>query len=217
MLAPANFDGVLRGATIAGANAIKSAQRQLGVTVDGALGPKTLAALLAELEDRVSEAPTLPATPDAKALARDRIVDCAESFIGDVDPVDVWREVCPELARPEYRHDKSWCGGQALRVWKRTLPKCAAWMWDASGGASGGFVGPHGVRIVSLPERGDIAYWPTLNGATVHHYAIVERVTDGIVYSIDGNVTRAPSERVERRDRSILHTRPVFYSAEAYL
>jgi hypothetical protein len=216
MLQPKDFVGVVRGVTPEGKEAIKRLQRRADAYPDGAWGPKTTAAFLNQLE--AEEAPTDPGTPFSIAERRVPIVSFAEAHVGDMDPVWLWNAVgCPELARPEYRHTKSWCGGFALLCWKSTLPKCAGWVWNASGGSSGGFLGPHGVRIVSLPEPGDVAYWPTLNGETVHHYAIVRFVRDGFVYTVDGNVTRAPSERVELRDRSIVHTRPVFYSAGAYL
>jgi hypothetical protein len=217
MLSPANFTGVVRGATAAGTEAIRRAQRQFGADPDGALGKETIARLLDALE-RDGEAPTEPGTPDAKAASRSMIVRTAASFAGDVDPVtEVWAYVCPELARPEYRHSKSWCGGWALLVWKCALPKCATWMWDASGKASLHFSKRYGVKLTQHPEPGDIAYWPTLNGKTIHHYAIVRELAGDLIYTYDGNVTIAPSERVEPRTRSFAATKPAFFSAADFL
>ena len=78
------------------------------------------------------------------------IVDYARSWIGPCDPVtQVWPFVCPELARPEYRHTKSWCQGWACLVWKRTLPKCASWMFVHGKG----FAGVYAVRTVAQGRK----------------------------------------------------------------
>lgn len=149
------------------------------------------------------------------AELRRRIVACADNEITwsteNADPDKYWAEVCPAfVGKP---HSIAWCGGFALWCYKQTVPACKDWTWKPGVG----FVFRYGMRIVSLPEPGDLVYWEYLNGRKIDHYAIVRDVKDGIVYSIDGNQGIAPRERVEERDRSIVHTKPVFFSIGAFL
>lgn len=139
-----------------------------------------------------SDLPTFP-DPDP----RRRVVSIAEGELGDQDPDRYWQKVSPSLAgRP---HDVSWCGGFALWCLTEALPACADWSWEPGVG----FVYRYSMPQVTEPEPGDVAYFRTLGGREIHHYAIVERADGGRIYTIDGNQGVRPVERVERRSRSL--------------
>lgn len=189
---------------------IKACQRIIGTTPDGDFGRKSEDALIgyfraAGLLGNPTAVRTAPAT------LRDRVVERALGEIGDQNPDKYWSLVCPTLIG--FPHTIAWCGGFALWCYVNEVPACADWRWKVGSG----FALPYGMRMVSLPEPGDLVYWEYLNGVRVHHYAIVRDVKDGIVYSIDGNQGISPRERVEERDRSIVHTKPVFFSIGAFL
>ena len=189
---------------------IKACQRIIGTRDDGDFGNKSVDALIGYFRAKgLLNNPAAVRTEPAE-LRRD-IVECALSQIGDANPDTYWAEVCPAfIGKP---HSIAWCGGFALWCYKQVVPACKDWTWKPGVG----FVFRYGMRIVSLPEPGDLVYWEYLNGRKIDHYAIVRDVKDGIVYSIDGNQGIAPRERVEERDRSIVHTKPVFFSIGAFL
>src|SRR5688572_6638879 len=194
---------------------IKACQRIIGTTPDGDFGRKSEDALIGYFRAAgLLGSPTAVRT--APAEIRARIVGRAISQLTwpgeDADPDVYARQVAPELVgTPQLRG--GWCGIFALWCYVNEVPACAAWRWKVGSG----FALPYGMRMVSLPEPGDLVYWEYLNGVRVHHYAIVRDVKDGIVYSIDGNQGISPRERVEERDRSIVHTKPVFFSIGAFL
>lgn len=190
---------------------IKACQRIIGTRDDGDFGNKSVDALIGYFRANglLNANPPIVRTEPAE-LRRD-IVECALSQIGDANPDKYWAEVCPAfVGKP---HSIAWCGGFALWCYRQMVPACRSWTWKPGVG----FVFRYGMRIVSLPEPGDLVYWEYLNGRKIDHYAIVRDVKDGIVYSIDGNQGIAPRERVEERDRSIVHTKPVFFSIGAFL
>lgn len=220
---------------------IKACQRIIGTTPDGDFGKKSEDALIGyfrakglldttktghmwvegDAEYRTScaycgavDSPKTPGVCPGRVRTepgklRADIVECALSQVGDANPDDYWAEVCPVLMKS----DKAWCGGFACWCYRRVVPACKNWQWRIGAG----FALQYGMRVVSLPEPGDLVYWEYLNGRKIDHYAIVKDVKDGIVYSIDGNQGIAPRERVEERDRSIVHTKPVFFSIGAFL
>jgi hypothetical protein len=198
-------------------------QRTVGAAPDGKPGPETFARTITYLRAlERDEQPTNPGTPDALAVAEARaarraaIVAWAEARVGELDPLDVWRVVCPAFAYPAARSTISWCGGFALLAWRSCLPACSAWVWRPSVG----FVGPYGVHTVGLPEPGDIrvSKYAENSAAVVWHYSIVVRVNgDGTVDTIDGNTMRAPREGVTRRTVALLRDGVTYYSAAAYL
>lgn len=225
---------------------IKACQRIIGTTPDGDFGKKSEDALIGyfrakglldttktghmwvegDAEYRTScaycgavDSPKTPGTCPGRmrtepAELRRRIVATALREVcalpsDNADPDKYWSAVCPELVKS----GKAWCGGFALWCYKQVVPACKDWTWKSGVG----FVFRYGMRIVSLPEPGDLVYWEYLNGRKIDHYAIVKDVKDGIVYSIDGNQGISPRERVEERDRSIVHTKPVFFSIGAFL
>lgn len=190
---------------------IKACQRIIGAFPDGDFGKKSEDALIGYFRANGLLNANPPIVRTAPAEIRQRIVARALSEVGDARPDMYWAEVCPDfVGKP---HSIAWCGGFALWCYVQEVPACAAWTWKPGVG----FVFRYGMRIVSLPEPGDLVYWEHLSGRKIDHYAIVRDVKDGIVYSIDGNQGIAPRERVEERDRSIVHTKPVFFSIGAFL
>lgn len=188
---------------------IKACQRIIGTTPDGAFGNRSVDALIGYFRAKgLLNNPAAVRTEPAEL--RRRIVEKALGEVGDADPDDYWAFTCPEFVGKPYL---AWCGGFALWCYREVVPACKGWTWKPGVG----FVFRYGMRIVSLPEPGDLVYWEYLNGRKIDHYAIVKDVKDGIVHSIDGNQGIAPRERVEERDRSIVHTKPVFFSIGAFL
>lgn len=194
---------------------IKACQRIIGTTPDGQFGARSVDSLIGYFRaEGLLDAPAAPRMPPGER--RTRIVARALGEVSlpgaDADPNEYARLVAPELVgTPQLRG--GWCGIFALWCYVNEVPACANWRWKVGSG----FALPYGMRMVSLPEPGDLVYWEYLNGVRVHHYAIVRDVKDGIVYSIDGNQGISPRERVEERDRSIVHTKPVFFSIGAFL
>lgn len=191
---------------------IKACQRIIGTNPDGAFGNRSVDALIGYFRAKgLLNNPAAVRTEPAEL--RRRIVARAENEITwsteNADPKKYWDVVCPALRE----NTTGWCGAFALWCYVQEVPACKDWTWKPGVG----FVFRYGMRIVSLPEPGDLVYWEYLNGRKIDHYAIVRDVKDGIVYSIDGNQGIAPRERVEERDRSIVHTKPVFFSIGAFL
>lgn len=192
---------------------IKAWQAAVGATPDGNPGNQTFQKTIEFLRiEGLLDIPTKSDAPQSRNEARKRIVDWALLQEGDRNPDDYWRLVCPTLMGNP--HTKAWCGGFALCAWKLNVARCADWNWKDGVGFLYRYEGP---KIVSIGEPGDIAYWPTLDGAALHHYAIVKEVVGGFVHSIDGNQGYAPIEKVAQRKRSITDSKPVFYSVGALL
>jgi hypothetical protein len=232
-----DFTGVIRGATPAGTERIKVAQRRLGVVDDGALGPVTISSLLYALADILPEAeqPTQPATPRAmsEAEARARVVAWALARVGELDPVtEVWPGICDDFAVPACRHTKAWCGGFVLRAWRDNLPGCAGWKWD------GGFALQYGVKRVGTPDAGDLRisqyvepYYdargylirPADASVQIWHHSLVTRVRgDGNLDTVDGNTLQGfrngkQLEGVTTRTVPIIGTGVAYYSMAAYV
>lgn len=199
-------------------------QRTVGAAPDGKPGPETFARTIAFLRAlERDEQPTSPGTPDALAAAdiraarRNAIVAWCEARVGELDPVTaVWPTVCPAFATAASRHAIAWCGGFALLAWRSCLPACSAWVWRQGVG----FVGPYGVRTVSLPEPGDIrvSKYGDDGRAVLWHHAVVVRVLgDGRVETVDGNTMPYPREGVTRRRVPVHAPGVTYYSAAAYL
>jgi hypothetical protein len=232
---PADFVGAIRGATLAGVEAAKGLQRAVGATPDGAIGPKTMAALAAFVAGRPDEQPTMPATPRAmsEAEARSRVVAWSLARVGELDPVtEVWPGICDAFANAACRHTKAWCGGFVLRAWRDNLPGCAGWTWQ------GGFALQYGVKRVSTPEPGDLRisqyvepYWdgkgylvrPADASVQIWHHSLVTRVRgDGKLDTCDGNTLQGfrdgkQLEGVTTRTVSLIANGVSYYSMAAYV
>lgn len=140
--------------------------------------------------------------PIAVAIpTRAAIVSAALAELGTQDPAKYWSVVMPEAGRRDY--PEHWCGAFAL------------WCWRQGGAAKGvewtpgnGF-GLAPVDITRNPQPGDIAYF-----VRHQHYAIVERLDGGTLYTIDGN--QGTGRLVAQRIRSVdaVHA---FYSVDRFL
>jgi hypothetical protein len=190
-------------------NEIKRWQALVGAAPDGAPGGKTFEATVAWLaagghllRDADAAAMRSGVTPPPSDERADVIFE-AQSHVGKWTESDVdtlWREVgVPNFVG--HWHDKSWCGAFALRCLRRTLPACADWTWKPGVG----FLEVHGLKKVSLPEPGDVAYY----GANQHH-AIVVSAQNGHVTIVNGNGMPAPLEGVT------ITTRPISDAAAYY-
>lgn len=120
---------------------------------------------------------------DARAL----VVTAAESQIGEQDPDKYWRQVCPDLLG--HPHTISWCGGFAL--WALHQAGLCDWHWDIwkGPGTPSGFL--YRLRHTADPMPGDLAYF-----ARSQHHAVIARVLEHYVDTIDGNTLRFPREGV---------------------
>lgn len=170
---------------------IKQAQRAIGTDPDGRFGPKSVDALVRFLR----EFDFIP--PPTKAGGRAAVVAAARGELGAggaakvQDPDKYWRVVCPALVGST----AAWCGGFAL--WCLREAGVCDWPWIVGKGFASR------LRTVSLPERGDIAYF-----ANLQHHAIVVDVGGGLVTTVDGNQT---NETVALRTRRIVDV-TAFYS-----
>jgi hypothetical protein len=176
----------------------KAVQRVIGTPPDGDWGPKSMAACVAWFREHGHLEPEpLHSTRDVRA----RVVAEARAYVGDWTEAQVdqlWRDVgVPGFVG--HWHEKAWCGAFALRCLNRALGTGYVWK------PSVGFLYPLGLRIVSWPEPGDVAYF----GAGQHH-AIVEKFEGGRLYTVDGNSLTAPREGVALRERA--NTAVTYYS-----
>lgn len=122
--------------------------------------------------------------------SREELIDLALADVGPYDPDRSWSLVCPELkGRPT---TISWCGGWVLEKLHRA--GLCSWPWVVGRGF---LYGPEGLRlpIVESPELGDVAYFDK----PLQHYAFVQRLTAGRLFTIDGN--QKPGESVALRER----------------
>jgi hypothetical protein len=176
----------------------KAVQRVVGTKPDGKWGPASMRACVAWFREHGHLEPApLPEPGDARA----RIVAEARVHVGDWTEADVdalWHDVgVPAFVG--HWHDKAWCGAFALRCINRALGTAHVWKPGV------GFLSPLGLRIVSLPEPGDVAYF-----ANGQHHAVVESVLNGKLYTVDGNSLTAPREGVALRERTLSNV--TFYS-----
>jgi hypothetical protein len=178
----------------------KLVQKVVGVDPDGKWGPKSMAATVAWFREH-GHLP--PPAPPVQGDARARIVAEARAHVGvwtEAMVNDLWLDVgVPEFVG--HWHDKAWCGAYALRCVNRALGTAHAWRPGV------GFIYPLGLRVVSLPEPGDVAYF-----AQGQHHAIVERFEGGKLYTVDGNALTAPREGVALRER--VNPSVTYYSVE---
>jgi hypothetical protein len=168
----------------------KAVQRVVGTVPDGKWGPASMRACVAWFREHGHLEPApMPVQGDARA----RVVDIARGRVGEwtEDMVNaLWRRVgVPQFAG--HWHDKAWCGAFALDCLNGALGTAHKWK------PSVGFIYPLGLRVVSLPEPGDIAYF-----AQGQHHAIVEDFRGGKLYTVDGNALTAPREGVALRERA---------------
>lgn len=169
----------------------KAVQKVVGVNPDGKWGPKSMAACVAwfRAHGHLEPAP-LPREGDPRA----RIVAEARGCVGDWTEGMV-NELWLDVGVPEFVghwHDKAWCGAFVLRCLNRALGTAHKWKPGV------GFAVPLGLPYVSLPEPGDVAYYPHRG----HHYAIVKDLVGGKLYTVDGNAYTAPREGVAEREGS---------------
>jgi hypothetical protein len=108
---------------------------------------------------------------------REAIVQSAAGELGSLDHhVAAYWEACG-LTAP---FPLAWCGAFALSRLKAA--GCAQGIdWMIGHGFL--LVAPHALREVATPKPGDVSYKPQ----PFQHHAVVERVEDGIVHTIDGN------------------------------
>lgn len=144
--------------------------------------------------------------------ARASLVRWALGELGPQDPNKYFRVACKDFADRGLEHVKSWCGIFAL-AGLHAIGVCD-WQWSTRK-SEPGFVWR--LRVVAVPEPGDIAVFRVgADGQDVWHHAIVQEVKAGRVYTIDGNVMRAPREGVETRERPI-DSNVTFYSIGSLL
>jgi len=161
-------------------------QLLVGTTPDADPGPLTFAATIRWFRDRGHLKP--PALPTE---FRSRVCEIARAELGIQDPQKYIRDAAPMyVGFPP--NAKAWCGIFALWCYRQAGLTSKKWV-DGKGFAEG-----YLPRVFGIPEPGDLAYY-----AKGQHYAIVERVADGFVYTIDGNAKTAPLEGVETRKRWI--------------
>jgi hypothetical protein len=126
--------------------------------------------------------------------ARANVVAIARSYLGEQDPNVFYRDAAPQFADNGSEHRISWCGVFWLHCLRRAGITDATWVTGK--GFAYGFL-----RTVSIPEPGDGVYWGMTRN---QHYAVVERVVDGVVYTIDGNTMPAPKEGVTARQHRMI-------------
>ena len=108
---------------------------------------------------------------------REAIVQSAAGELGALNThvADYW-ESCG-LTAP---FPPQWCGAFALS--RLHAAGCAIGVeWRIGQGFL--LVPPHALQTVAMPKPGDVSY----KASPFEHHAVVERVEDGIVHTIDGN------------------------------
>ncbi len=159
---------------------LKDWQKLVGAKSDGDPGPLTMAATIGWYRDRGFMKP-----PAIQSAHRSQVVAIAAGELGEQNPAKYYQTVAPMYLGTK-PNEKAWCGVFAL--WCLNQAGVADWTWvDGKG-----FL--YRLPTTGLPEPGDIAYFTHLS-----HHAIVERVGNGKVYTIDGNTMTAPKEGVTRK------------------
>jgi hypothetical protein len=183
---------------------LKAWQAWAGATPDGEPGPKTFEATVAKLNalGLIATRPmghtpgTILAPTPAVALAPSRadVVAWALSQVGErtKDEVRQYARICAPDFVTEDPSKYSWCGIFWLAA--LTVVGCKVPTWKRGSGFAYGYL-----PTVSIPEPGDGMYF----GGSLHHYAVVERVERGRVFTIEGNTYTAPTEGVRRRDHAL--------------
>lgn len=138
--------------------------------------------------------------------ARGALVRWALGELGEQDPRKYYRMCAPDFIATK-PNEKSWCGIFCL-AGLHAVGLCD-WLWSTRR-TEPGFVWR--LRVTHEPQPGDIVIF----GAPLWHHAIVQDVRNGRVYTIDGNVMRAPLEGVATRDRPI-DSNVTFYSIASLL
>jgi hypothetical protein len=167
---------------------IKAWQAVVGAKPDGSFGPKTIAATIEWAKNHGWIMP-----PKITLDARQRVVSIALSFLGEQDPNIFYRDAAPQYADRGQEHTTSWCGIFWLSCLRRAGLTTKTWITGR--GFAYGYL-----PTVSIPEPGDGVYW----GMTKNqHYAVVEHVENGRVYTLDGNTMTAPKEGVTARSHEL--------------
>lgn len=103
-----------------------------------------------------------------------------QAALGELDSLnsrvaDYWVDVGADEPYP-----LQWCGAFAL--WCLHEADCGLGVsWEIGRGFL--LVPPHALRLVCVPQPGDVSYKPQ----PYQHHAIVERVVGARVYTVDGN------------------------------
>jgi len=135
---------------------------------------------------------------------RQKIVQAAESQLGEQSPDKYWGIVQPAMVRT----GAAWCGGFAL--WALKQAGLASNMdWTVGKGFIFKGMGNLPLPVTKHPQPGDIAYFNNLQ-----HHAIVKEVNGPQLITIDGN--QGPGEQVKIRTRNIGEV-TAFYSIEPLL
>lgn len=128
---------------------------------------------------------------------RNKVLEFAKA---EIDSTDRDKYCAGVGLRPPFK-GLSWCGIFALWCLRQAGLTVFNWRLGV------GFVLPLGLKLTKTPQPGDILvlkkYW---------HHGIVEKVENGIVYSIDGNL----SNKVQRKARPI-NTIDYFYSIDTLI
>lgn len=171
-------------------------QTAVGVKPDGDPGPLTFAATVNTLRARGM----MPSQPPLAVMVpggRSRVVEIALGELGprrtakDQDPQKYIRDAAPiYIGQPP--NAKAWCG--IFWLWCLRQAGLTAKTWVDGKGFAYGYL-----PTVSIPEPGDGMYF----GGTLSHYAVVERVANGRVYTIEGNTLPRPREGVTYREHPI--------------
>ena len=122
---------------------------------------------------------------------REAIVQAAAGELGSLNEhVEDYWESC--MVAPPY--PPQWCGAFAL--WCLHVAGCALSVdWHVGTGFL--LVAPHALRAVATPKPGDVSY----KAAPFQHHAIVEKVEDGVVHTIDGN--QGPPSYIKRASHAL--------------
>jgi hypothetical protein len=163
-------------------------QTAVGAKPDADPGPLTFALTVETLAARglmVRDRETADDKAEAFRGTRLDVVAWARGELGDRDPQKYIRDVAHVyIGQPP--NAKAWCG--IFWLWCLFKAELTKQQWiDGKG-----FAGVLGLPRVQIPEPGDGMYFGTPN----HHYAVVERVRDGVVHTIEGNTLRTPREGV---------------------
>lgn len=169
-------------------------QTAVGVKPDGDPGPLTFAGTVKLLRS----SGLMPSEPPVLSSgSRSRVVDIALGELGpwrtsqDQDPQKYIRDAAPVyIGQPP--NAKAWCG--IFWLWCLRQAGLTSKTWADGKGFAYGYL-----PTVSIPEPGDGMYF----GGRLSHYAVVERVANGRVYTIEGNTLPAPREGVTYREHPI--------------
>jgi hypothetical protein len=168
---------------------IRRWQRLVGTPDDARPGTRTFEATISWLAQRgYIEREAAP--PDVVIRSRASVVAYARAELGEQDPNKYFREVAPQfIGQP---HTIAWCG--IFWLWCLHQAGLTDHKWVTGLGFASGYL-----PVVSIPEPADGMYF----GSPRQHYAVVERVINGKVYTIEGNTMLAPKEGVTAKEYPI--------------